>query len=93
MRKNFSKAQLGRVDLLGTFLLLSATILLVGALEEAGVRFQWGSAFVIVVLILSGLSWTAFFAWSRRVTHAAGVREPVFPWRFVQDRVSIGLFL
>lgn len=93
VRHRFTRAQLGRIDFLGTALLLSATVLLVTALEETGIQFQWKSPFVITILVLSALSWIAFFAWSERITSAEKSREPVFPWRFVQSRVCIGLLL
>lgn len=85
-RQAFSRGQLGRVDFLGTTLLLSATVLLVTALEEVGVQYRWKSAFVIVLLVVSALSWIAFFAWSRRITRLEGVREPIFLWKFLESR-------
>lgn len=88
-----SKTNLARVDFLGTTLLLLATILLVVVLEETGNEFEWSSAFAIVVLIASLISWTLFLLWSRRVTKIDGVREPVFPWRFMQSRICIGLIV
>lgn len=39
-------------DFPGTLLLLIATLLLVTALEEAGSRFPWKSAFAIALLVL-----------------------------------------
>lgn len=93
MRQLFSKRLFHRADFLGAFLLLAASILLVTALEEAGTHFEWRSAFTIVLLILSVFLWIAFLAWERKVTRAAGVREPVFPWRFIQSRICIGLIL
>ncbi|KAI3004383.1 hypothetical protein CAN33_003950 [Aspergillus niger] len=70
-----------RVDLLGSSLLLVATILLVTALEEANEEYTWNSAFTIVLLIISGLAWIAFLLWERRVTLYSKHIEPVFPWR------------
>lgn len=89
----FSRENLKRLDFLGAALLLVATLLLVTALEEAGIRFPWKSAFVIILLIVSGLLWIMFLGWERRVTRAASIREPVFPWRFVQSRVWVGMLL
>ena len=88
-----SKATLDRVDFLGAFVLLVATLFLVAALEEAGTHYPWKSAFVITLLTISGILWIAFLLWERRVTLAAKVPEPVFPWRFVQSRVWIGMLL
>ena len=86
---------LRKVDAIGCFLLLTATIFLVAALEEAGVRFPWRSAFVITLLTISGILWPIFLAWEKRVTknEAVNKREPVFPFRFVQSRVWIGMML
>lgn len=82
-----------RLDILGAALLLVATLLLVTALEEAGIRFPWKSPFVIILLTVSGLLWIVFLAWERKLTRAASVQEPVFPWRFVQSRVWVGMLL
>ncbi|RDH15403.1 MFS general substrate transporter [Aspergillus niger ATCC 13496] len=82
-----------RVDLLGSSLLLVATILLVTALEEANEEYTWNSAFTIVLLIISGLAWIAFLLWERRVTLYSKHIEPVFPWRFVCNRVWVRMLL
>ena len=74
-------------------MLLGATVLFVAALENAGSRFPWRSAYVISLLVISGILWIAFFVWERRVTLAATIKEPVFPWRFVQSRVWVGMLL
>jgi ABC-type uncharacterized transport system permease subunit len=91
--KKFSRQSLKRVDFLGTALLLSATILLVTVLEETGWNYAWGSAFSIVLLVVSVVSWALFLGWSYKITKEDGVREAVFPWRFMQNRVCIGLLL
>lgn len=84
-----------RLDLVGAILLLIATLFLVAALEEADVNYPWRSAFVITLLTISGICWIAFFIWSRRITlrERLQLREPVFPWRFVQSRVLVGMLL
>lgn len=93
LRQCFSQKQTRRVDFLGTALLLSASILLVVVLEETGIHFEWRSAFAIAVLIVSCLSWLGFLVWSWKVTRTEGVREPVFPWRFMQSRVFMGILV
>lgn len=80
LKQRFSRAQIRRVDFLGTALLLCATTLLVTALEEANVQYEWSSGFIIAILILSALSWIAFLAWFKFITRSEGVREPIFPW-------------
>ena len=93
MSQRFSKKQILRVDWFGTFFLLSASILLVVVLEQTEIQYEWRSPFAIVVLIISALSWIGFLAWSRRITLLAGRCEPVFPWRFMQSRVCVGLLV
>ena len=82
-----------RVDFPGVGLLLAATVLLVAALEEAGTLYPWKSAYVITLLTISGLLWIVFLLWERKVTLAENIREPVFPWRFLQSRVWIGMLM
>lgn len=89
----FSYKSLNRVDFLGVTLLLAASSLFVTPLEEAGVHYDWNSPFVITLLTISGCLWIAFLAWEKRVTTASSEREPVFPWRFMQSRVRLGLIL
>ena len=74
-------------------MLLVATLFLVAALEEAGNRFEWRSAFVIVLLTVSGTTWIAFLVWERKVTLSRDSQEPVFPWRFIQSRIWMGMLL
>ncbi len=93
LRQSFSRQQIRRVDFLGTALLLSASVLLVTVLQETGTEYKWHSAFAIIVLIVSGLSWLAFLGWSWKVTRDQDVREPVLPWRLIQSRVCIGLLM
>ncbi len=93
IRQVLSKASFRRVDFFGAGLLLLATLLLLTGLEEAGIRFPWRSPFVIVLLTVSGLLWMTFFGWEWRVTRAESAREPVFPWRFVQNRVWVGMLM
>lgn len=92
-RNIFSVKRVEKVDFLGSILLLIATVFLVAALEEAGTRFPWRSPFVITLLTVSGVLWVVFLAWERKVTRASRLREPVFPWRFIQSRVWIGMML
>lgn len=91
--RGFSRKSLKRVDFLGVALLLAASFSFVAPLEEAGIHFDWNSSFVISLLILSGLLWIAFLALEKKVTAASSVREPIFPWRFMESRVRVGLIL
>lgn len=77
-------------DALGAFLLLGASILLVAALEEGGIRFAWNSAIIIVFFTISGALWIAFFVWEWYASREGSKVEPMFPWRFFGNRVWIG---
>lgn len=94
LKELLSRATMKRVDFLGSALLLLATLSLVAAVEEAGLSHGWHSAFVIAMLVVSGVLWIAFFFWERYITKKddlPGAVEPVFPWRFVQNRVWMGM--
>ncbi|KAH7329580.1 putative multidrug resistance protein fnx1 [Stachybotrys elegans] len=91
--KLFSAEAFGRVDLLGTILVLFATLALTAGFEEADRRFPWRSAYVITLLTSSGLFWVALLFWERYVTQSNGSREPVLPWRFFTNRQMIGILL
>lgn len=91
-----SKATMRKVDFLGSTLLLLATLSLVAAVEEAGLSHSWHSAFVIALLVTSGVLWITFFIWERHITRddgLPGATEPVFPWRFVRNRVWMGMVM
>ena len=82
-----------RIDGIGTILLLISTLFLVAALEEAGIEFPWKSAFVIALLVISGLSVMCFALWERKITTMDTHQEPIFPWRFAKSRVLMGMLL
>ncbi|KAE8412344.1 hypothetical protein BDV36DRAFT_271727 [Aspergillus pseudocaelatus] len=69
-----------KVDLLGSSMLLVATVCLVAALEEANQEYEWISPFTIVMLVISGVTWAVFLAWERRVTLSSTQVKPVFFW-------------
>ena len=82
-----------RIDIPGAVTLLVANVFLVAALEEANSQYSWGSAFVVTSLVLSGVSWIAFFGLSWWTDRSQTGRESVFPWRFIQNRVCFGLLM
>ncbi|KAF2230324.1 MFS general substrate transporter [Viridothelium virens] len=91
--KTSFKQTFQRLDLVGSILLIIATLSLVAALLEASNEFPWKSAFVITLLTISGLCWGVFLLWEYFITISDGIQEPVFPWRFVQSRVWTGMLL
>lgn len=82
-----------RLDLLGSTLLLLATLSLTAGFEEADSRFAWNSAYVISLLVISVVLSIVLLAWERRVTLASSVREPVLPWRLLTSRAMIGVLM
>jgi hypothetical protein len=83
-----------RLDILGAALLLAAALLLTTGLLEGGVQWEWKSAQSIAILVISGILWIAFFWWERLVTLKEDWKqEPMFPWRFLDNRQWMGVLL
>lgn len=82
------------LDLIGAFLLLGASLLLVTALLEADVSFAWDSAASICLFVFAGVFIAAFlyyeFYLSRSKTKTC---DPVFPWEFLTNRYWMGVLL
>ncbi|KAK7920463.1 MFS multidrug transporter-like protein [Apiospora marii] len=87
------KSALTRLDIPGCVLLLLATMSIVSAFQEAGLRFPWGSAYFIALLVGSVGLWLVLVTWERRVTLTDATREPVLPWRFLTSRSMVGTLL
>ncbi|KAF3013530.1 hypothetical protein E8E14_009194 [Neopestalotiopsis sp. 37M] len=82
-----------KADPLGAFMLLSASILFVAALEEGGVHFEWNSAAIILFFILAGMLFICFIIWEWRASREESMVEPMFPRRFLTNRVFMGVLL
>ena len=91
LRSKFSRNTLKRVDVLGAFLVLVASVLLVFALEEGGSSYPWNSAAVIVSLALSAIAWVTFVVWEIRLEKSHTLQEPIFPMRVLKNRVVAGM--
>lgn len=92
--KSMSKnSQWAKVDFIGCTLLFLATLSFTAAFQEAGARFAWNSAYVIVLLIVSVILWLILLFWERSVTLQDGICEPVLPWRFFTNRAMTGILL
>lgn len=88
-----SKPALAKLDLQGAVLLLFAVVSLTSGFEEAGSLFPWKSAYVISLLVISGVFWILLLAWEYHVTQSNSIREPILPWRFVSERFIGGILL
>lgn len=93
LRTKFSGNAFKRVDTLGAFLVLAASVLLVFALEEGGSRYAWNSAAVISSLTLSCVAWVGFVVWEVWLERSNAVQEPIFPMRLLKSRVLSGMML
>jgi hypothetical protein len=76
--------------------MLTASILLVFALEEAGTRYAWGSVPIIVTLVVAVGCWVGFVGWEiglERWKLKGWRAEPIFPMRLLKDRILVGMLL
>jgi MFS family permease len=83
----------GRIDYPGFSMLLAASVLLIVAIEEAGISFTWSSTLVIAFLVAAGVLLILFLVWQWYLYHAKSAREPILPWVFFKKRVMMGIFL
>lgn len=86
-RSKFTKTSFARIDIFGMILLLTSSVLLVFALEEAGTRYSWDSPVVISTLVLAGVSGVTLFVWEVFVDEATSSQEPVFPPSLLKNRL------
>ncbi|CAG8890497.1 unnamed protein product [Penicillium egyptiacum] len=82
-----------RLDVLGAFMLIGASLLLVTVLNETYLQFEWSSGTVISLLVLSGALWVAFFAWEWYMPDYMPGLEPIFPKHFFYNRAWMGMLL
>ncbi|KAG5305357.1 drug resistance transporter EmrB/QacA subfamily [Histoplasma capsulatum G186AR] len=87
LRAKISGAALRRVDVVGVFLLLASSILLVFALEEAGTRYSWSDAVTISTFCVGGIAGILFVFWELFLEKSTSLQEPVFPLRLLKNRL------
>ncbi|KAI1339724.1 putative multidrug resistance protein fnx1 [Xylariaceae sp. FL0016] len=81
------------IDFTGALLLLAALALLIAGFEEAASRLDWTTAAALAPICVSAVAWIAFFASQWYFTRPNSGVQPVFPWRFCENREVLGLFL
>jgi hypothetical protein len=86
-------ASLRKIDFLGATLLLAGSLLLSTGLLEGGSTWEWKSAESVSILTISVVLLGAFFVWEKMVTTDRWTQEPMFPWRFLHNRVWMGVLL
>lgn len=55
-----------KLDLLGSFILIVTVVLLLLVLQWGGIEYRWGSARIVVLLVLSALGFLVFGLWQRK---------------------------
>jgi hypothetical protein len=93
MNSKFSASSFKRVDLLGMFLLLASSILLIFALEEGGTRYAWDSGAIISTLVLAVVTGIAFWVWELLIDNDRWAMEPVFPPSILRDRLLSAMLM
>ncbi|KAK0625390.1 putative multidrug resistance protein fnx1 [Bombardia bombarda] len=85
------------VDFTGALLMLVAIALLITGLEEASTLLSWVEKTVLAPICVAAVVWVAFFLhqrWTtRRQDSGVSLSEPVFPWRFCENRIILGLII
>ncbi|KAF1966753.1 MFS general substrate transporter [Bimuria novae-zelandiae CBS 107.79] len=76
----FSFASFRRLDLIGSFLLLGACLLVTTGLEQAAIGYAWTSPLVLPLILMTAPFLVAFLVWEWYITTRREVPEPVFPW-------------
>ncbi|KAI1733353.1 MFS general substrate transporter [Xylaria scruposa] len=80
-----------RLDFVGVFLLVGASVLLMTSLHQAAEERTFVSPKVLPLLILSPFFLAAFLAWEWVVTAGSYEMEPIFPWSLVVNRVFMAM--
>ena len=82
-------------DFVGAGLLLTASVMLIFSLQEAGARvFSWDSGVIIESLVISGVAFAAFVGWEVWVGGKKDmVLKPIFPVRAAAKRVMFSAMM
>ena len=84
---------LKKLDFPGFLLLLIVCVLLIVAIEEAGISYAWNSALVLTLIVLSFVFFCCFLAWQWYLASKTTARQAVIPWSFFKNRVLMGIYL
>ncbi|ORX97750.1 MFS multidrug transporter-like protein [Clohesyomyces aquaticus] len=92
-QQTLSLQSLRRVDACGSLLLLGSCVLSATGLQQAATGDQWNSPAVLGLLVCTAPLIALFFIWQWYVTTRQSIIEPVFPWRFCQSRIRVGMII
>ncbi|KAJ5389745.1 uncharacterized protein N7496_000813 [Penicillium cataractarum] len=91
-RTRASYRSFANLDLVGSVLIIIGSFLIVTVLNETNLAFSWSSGGAIALLVLTGVSWIAFFAWEWYISGIPG-KDPIFPKRWFFDRPWMGILI
>ncbi|KAJ5825522.1 hypothetical protein N7474_002660 [Penicillium riverlandense] len=91
-RTRASYRSFANLDLVGSLLMMTGSFLIVAVLNETELAFSWSSMEAIALLVLSSVSWLAFFAWEWHISGTPG-KDPIFPMRWLFDRPWLGILI
>ena len=81
-----------RLDPLGAILFLGLSIMLVAALQGAGITWAWSSPASICLFIFASISTICFIFWERFISLHRKDTVPVLTWEFA-TRKCLGMFM
>ncbi|RWA10729.1 hypothetical protein EKO27_g4367 [Xylaria grammica] len=93
VEKSKPKPKLSSIDFTGAFLMLLGLALLITGLNEAASTLVWVSGTVLAPIIVSAFAWAAFLICQWWYVHSGSSIQSVFPWRFCQSRLVMGIIL
>ncbi|PSN70774.1 hypothetical protein BS50DRAFT_468285, partial [Corynespora cassiicola Philippines] len=82
-----------RFDVMGGIMLLGITVPLTTAFQQASQGHYFGSTSIWPLLVVAGVSLVGFLTWEWHATARHTSPEPLFPWRFLVHRASVGVIL
>ncbi|KAJ5506635.1 Major facilitator superfamily domain general substrate transporter [Penicillium expansum] len=91
-RTRASYRSFANLDIMGSILMMAGSFLIVAVLNETNLAFSWSSRDAIALLVLTGVSWIAFFAWEWYISGIPG-KDPIFPKRWLFDRPWLGILI
>ncbi|KAF2469066.1 MFS multidrug transporter-like protein [Lindgomyces ingoldianus] len=80
-----------RLDFLGVFTLLGASVFITAALQQAAKGESWESAQVLAPLILAPIFLLAFLLWQWRVTSQDKGINPILSWNLLTNRIFLSV--
>lgn len=93
--RHAERRSIKELDIFGAFLVIAASVLVVFAFQEAGLKpNSWNTALFIAPLLVGCFFWVALFGWEVIVAkYWEGHIATMFPLRLIKQRIFMGYFL